>query len=70
MFPELNHCREDISGIEEDYLSTIFILCYLHLKYIEKIQEWMLLKKKSINWLTSVNIDFEIYKNNIEKYIS
>ena len=70
IFPNLNQCRKEIADIDENALSTIFILCYLHINFFQRSQEWMLLKKKSMNWLSSVNIDFETYKTNIEKYIS
>ena len=70
VFSELERCRKEVIAIDGDALTTIFILCYLLVKYSHKNQEWILLKKKSVNWLTSLNIDFEIYKNEITKFIS
>ena len=62
LFEELERFRKEIVGIENNALATAFILCYLSAKYSEKVDEWILMKRKAINWLMKAGIDFEICK--------
>ena len=62
LFKELKNYRTEICEMEDNVVATIFILCYLAAKYSEKIDEWVLLKRKAINWLAVVGVDFETSK--------
>ena len=62
LFKELMNYQKEIREMEDNVVATIFILCYLAAKYSEKIDEWVLLQRKAINWLAIVGIDFETHK--------
>ena len=58
-FKELNKYRREISGMEDNVVATVYLLCYLAAKYSQQIDEWMLMKRKAVNWLAKAGIDFE-----------
>ena len=62
LFEELKEYRREISDMEDNVVATMFLLCYLAANYAEKVDEWILLKRKSINWLMKVGIVFETSK--------
>ena len=59
IIPDLHSYKNLISDAEDDAFATFIALLYLHNACKDLKDEWVLLKRKIVNWLTSKGIDFE-----------
>ena len=71
ILPKLNDIPYDIIDCQEkpDAFCTILILLILEKDFMEKKDEWVLVKKKAVKWLKSVGADFEKNKEKFLEFI-
>ena len=66
MFQELVSDYMEMQEVDKNIVATVFVLCVLNKRFLHKLDEWKLLKRKAMNWLTNAGIDYEVYKHRIQ----